>query len=73
MGKIKFESVKAGDVLWDVWDRSPTSRREVWEVRVLEIDHEKGHASCSWNRNPPTYYSRRAIERLHREKPEVMS
>lgn len=66
---IKFERVKKGDLLWDV--RTAHGQVRTYQVKVLEIDHEKGHASCSWNNSKPTYYSKGQIERLRRRRPKV--
>lgn len=41
-----------------------------WSVKVLEIDHEKETALCSWNGNPPRRYRKYQIERLRRSKPK---
>jgi hypothetical protein len=66
---VKFEDVKAGDLLWCV--RRQHGQRVYWPVKVLEIDYGNGHASCSWNWNKPTYYSKGQVERLQRRKPRV--
>lgn len=71
---VKFESVKAGDVLYDVRSvrMGNTMMRtvRVWHVQVLEIHPD--HAVVKWNSNPPRRYSPREIKRLRRKKPELV-
>ncbi len=65
---IKFETVKAGDKLWDVhrqkMGNTTMSETCSWPVEVISID-ENG-AMVRWNYNSPRRYSRRDIERLRR-------
>ena len=67
---IKFETVKAGDVLYDYHSTqagNTTMRRwSNWTVRVIEINHEQRWALVSWNGNPPRKYYGRQICRLRR-------
>lgn len=74
---IKFERVKAGDVLYDKhrYQMGNTTMRAwgVWTVEVVSIDHEKGTARVRWNGNPETTYYRRGIEKLYRKRPEIRS
>lgn len=67
---VKFESVKAGDILWDChrYKAGPFSRMGSWSVRVISIDHAAGVAVVSWNSNAPQTYRRRQVERLRRTK-----
>lgn len=65
---IKFERVQPGDVLWNVQRVHGLAR--LWKIQVLEIDYEQGKASCSWNGNRPTMYTRRQIERCRRSRPK---
>ena len=66
----KFETVKAGDQLWDVhrerMGNTAMSRTGSWPVRVIEINHEEGWALVSWNHNRPERRYRRQIERYRR-------
>jgi len=68
---IKFEKIKAGDVLWDyhsVRAGNTTMRRwGNWRVRIIEIDHAAGFAIVSWNGNQPQKWFRRQLEKLRRE------
>ncbi len=71
---VKFETVKAGDVLYDVhrekMGNTTMSRLACFEVRIISIDHEKGEAQASWNGNPAQTYYRSSFERLRRSKPK---
>ena len=74
---VKFELVKAGDVLYDVHrekaGHTNMSRLGCWEVKVEEINHEEGWAMCRWNvMNPPKRWSRRRVEKLRRSKPKSL-
>lgn len=66
---VKFDQVQEGDLLWDV--RKAHGRLSTWPVKVLQIDHEKGYASCSWNNNKPTHYTKGQLERLRRKRPRL--
>ena len=72
---IVFSTVKAGDILYSVSSgragNTSMSRVNVWPVRVISIDHEKGQAQCSCNNNPVRTYSRSQIERLRRTMPKA--
>lgn len=74
---VKFEVVKPGDVLWDVHKQkmgnTTLSRLGCWPVRILEINYERKVASCSWNGNKPTTYTKTQIERLRRNKPKDLN
>lgn len=69
---IKFETIKAGDVLWDNHREragNTTMRRwGNWQVTIIEINHAEGWAKASWNGNPPQRWHRRQLERLRRTK-----
>jgi hypothetical protein len=70
---VKWETVKAGDVLYDVHKtkQGNTERSAVgcWTVVIETIDHEAGFAMVRWNGNPAKRYSRRQVERWRRNKP----
>jgi hypothetical protein len=72
---IKFETVKAGDVLYDYHSEqagNTTMRRwGNWTVRVIEVNYEKRTALVSWNGNPPRKYYERQICRLRRSPGKV--
>lgn len=69
---IKFETIKAGDVLWDYRSEragNTTMRRwGNWSVKIIEIDHAAGWARVSWNGNPSTKWYRHNLEKLRRTK-----
>lgn len=71
---IKFEKVRAGDVLWSKSTGrmgNTTVRTTLWHrVHVLRVDSAKQTAEVSWNGNPPETYRRQRVERLYRKKPE---
>lgn len=58
---VKFETIKAGDRLFDV--RRATGRDRwlggskwsTWTLEVLEVDVEKSRALVSWNTNRPEW------------------
>jgi hypothetical protein len=72
---VKFETVKAGDVLYDVHGErmgNTTMRRKgVWKVRVLSV--EADHAVVSWNGNPPRKYWPRDFKSLRRSEPKKLN
>ncbi len=67
---VKWETVKAGDTLWDVHSEregNTTLRRMgSWAVEIVSIDHERGSAVVRWNSNEPKQWDRKLIERLRR-------
>lgn len=66
----KWETVKAGDILWDVhrekMGSTTMSRLGSWEVAVIEIHHAEGWALTSWNGNLPRRTYRRTVEKYRR-------
>lgn len=66
---VKYEQVKAGDVLFDChryrMGNTTMSRMGTWLVTVLEI--KDGGAMVSWNGNRPEFYPRHRVERLRRK------
>lgn len=74
---VRFETVKAGDVLYDVhrekMGHTTMSRLGWWRVVVKSIDHAKGVAWCSWNGNPPRRYGRRELAKLRRSIPAKLA
>lgn len=71
---IKFDSINAGDVLYDChrqkMGNTNMSQLGTWQVRVIEVDAEKRRALCSWNTNPATWWSEKRLSRLRRKRPE---
>ena len=69
---IKWETVKAGDQLWDYHSEragNTTMRRwGNWPATIVEIRHAESFAVVRWNGNPPTKWHRRQVERLRRTK-----
>lgn len=72
---IKFEGVKAGDILYDVHrykvDRANISKLGTWRVEIIEIDSTG--ATVRWNGNSPQRWARYRIERLRRSPPKKKS
>jgi hypothetical protein len=70
----KFETVKAGDVLYDVhrqkMGNTTMSRLGCWDVKVISVDAEAGTVLASWNGNPAQTYYRRSVEKWRRSKPK---
>jgi hypothetical protein len=71
---VKWETVRAGDVLFDVhsYRMGNTLVRSMgcWEVRVISIDHAAGTAVVSWNGNEPESWPARRVKKLRRREPE---
>jgi hypothetical protein len=67
---VKWETVKAGDVLWDSRRTKSrecaVSRLSNWPVKIISIDHANGKAIATWNGNAPREYRRKGVERLRR-------
>lgn len=67
---IKFETVKAGDVLYDChrvkMGNTTASRMGTWVVKVIALDEDGRGASVQWNGNRATRWTRRQVERLRR-------
>ena len=67
---IKFESVKAGYVLYEChkyrMGNTKMSKMGSWTVRVISVDYEKKTAVCSWNGNEARTYPASAIRRWRR-------
>lgn len=72
---IKWETVKAGDRLYDVhsYRMGNTTMRSVgvWDVRIVQVSHDAGWARVSWNGNPEEVWRRGRVEKLRRKKPEL--
>lgn len=69
---VAFNTVKAGDVLWDVHRHKMgnTSMTEMgsWSVKVLEVDADGQRIFASWNTNRPRWWSRSYVEKLRRSR-----
>jgi hypothetical protein len=74
---IKFDTVKAGDVLYSVYRRrmgnTMMSETACLPVKIVEIDHEAGYAMTSSNGNPVRRMPRSQIEKLRRTPVETTS
>ena len=74
---IKFEKVKAGDILYDVhsYRMGNTTMRSmgVWSVTVFSVDYERRQAVVSWNGNPNQVWYAGMIEKLRAKEPEMES
>lgn len=73
-----LDKIKPDQVLHDYHRHKVGNTRRTeeghWLVRVIEVDLEKRRALCSWNGNPPTWWSEQRIKRLRvnvKEKPNV--
>lgn len=71
---IKFEKIKAGDVLFDVhsYRMGNTTIRSMgcWEVKVVEVYPDKRSALVSWNGNTPEVWHEYRLARLRAKEPE---
>ena len=67
---VKFETVKAGDRLWDcrMQRMGNTTMRKMgaWPVDVVSVDHEKGEAVVRWNCNAAKKVERDYFKSLRR-------
>lgn len=70
---MKYESIKEGDVLYDVRSRklgNTTMRGQcVYKVRIVSLIPPRT-ALVSWNQNPPVNWTGRSLEKLRRHPPE---
>jgi hypothetical protein len=71
----KIKKVKPGDVLYDVrrasWRSNfGSSRWDVWDVRVIEVDPENDRVLVSWNTNTPRWISGAALDKYKWKRPE---
>jgi len=75
---MRFEKIKAGDVLYDVhnYRMGNTTIRSVgaWPVKIIELHPESQSATVSWNHNDdrPRRYGRRDLERLKAKEPVLV-
>lgn len=69
---IKFETVKAGDVLWSVYmtGKAPQRHQMVRKVEVQEVDREGRTAMVSTHGRGNHRVSARDIERYRRSPPK---
>ena len=67
----KFETIKAGDILWDRHrekiGNTTMSREGEWEVRIISVDPHSRSALVSWNGNPPRTMFSRSLDKLKRK------
>jgi predicted nicotinamide N-methyase len=68
----KFETIKAGDVLYQRARRkmgnTTQSRLEEWPVRVIEVFPARRAALVSWNGNTPKTMYALQLEKLYRSR-----
>jgi len=73
---MKFESLKPGMVVYDIrkhrMGNTTINTLSLYEVRVLEVDHEKGKVTYSWNGNRSVVSSRYACEPWKKNKPLII-
>lgn len=66
---VAFNKVYKGQTLYDRHkQREGNTTHSVmaeWQVKIVEVDKEKRMALCSWNNNPPTWYSELRLKKLH--------
>jgi hypothetical protein len=72
---VKFETVKAGDILYDVhrerMGNTRMSRSAVLKVAVIEVG--ANYAMCSWNGNPARRCLPYQVSRLRRSMPKKLN
>jgi hypothetical protein len=70
-----FNSIKAGDVLYDCHKQkmgnTTMTRMATFKVKVIEVDAANRKALCSWNGNAPRWYNERDIKKLRRTPKEA--
>lgn len=71
----KWETIKAGDTLWDVhreaMGNTTMSKWGSWRVEVISINHAEGWAMVRWNYNRPEKRYRRQMEKYQRSPKKV--
>lgn len=70
---IKFELIKAGDVMYDVHRYRAghtTLRIGCWEVKIVSVDPEKRRAVVRWNWNEPETWHASKLTKLRRSPPK---
>jgi hypothetical protein len=72
---IKFERIKAGDVLYDCrregMGNTTMSRWACWPVKIISVDPSTRTAMVRWNSNAPQKYYGYQLVRLSRTEPKV--
>lgn len=72
---MKFENIKAGDVLYDVhrqkMGNTTLSSMGVWTVKIIEVN-EFG-ATVSWNGNRPEKWGIKRLRKLRVKRPELVA
>lgn len=72
---VAFNKVYEGQILFDrhKYQQGNTLNHVVgeWRVKVIKVENEKRGALCSWNNNPPTWYSETRLKKLHLKHKEV--
>lgn len=72
----KIENIVPDQTLWDYhrYQMGNTTMKKMgeWRVKVIEVDLEERKALCSWNGNPPKWFSERSISKwkVNRRKME---
>lgn len=68
-------ALKAGDVLYTVTRQKMgnvnATRQAVHQVRVIEVDTEKGRVLASWNGNAARTFTERQVAGWRRSKPKT--
>lgn len=71
---IKFELIKAGDVLYDVhrekMGNTNMSRLGCWEVKIESVDPATRSAMVRWNWNQPERWHASQLRKLRRSPPK---
>ena len=73
---IKFEKIKPGMVLYDVYTygMGNTKMRTYgeWDVEIIEVYPETRSASVSWNGNRPDVWVERRLTKLRAKRTEMV-
>ena len=69
---VAFNKLVEGQILYDRhrYKTYGGSQMGEWLVKVVTIDTEKRMALCSWNTNPPRWYSEKQLLKLHVNRKE---
>lgn len=71
---IRFESIKANDVLYDVrrtkMGNTTMTRLSCWEVKIVSVDPAKRTAVVRWNWNQPEMWHAHQLAKLRRSPPK---
>lgn len=74
MAKSKFDKLVPGQTVWTIrrqkMGNTTVSYNALYEIRVVEIDREKGRVLASWNSNKPQWFGRTEVSKWKLERPE---